>query len=167
MRILGHGIDLVSIPRVAELLEAHPARFRERCFTPAEASYCDAGGRRGPERYAARFAAKEAAVKALGTGFRGGIAWTDLEVTRDAAGRPGLRLSGAAAAVARSRGLAEWWLSLSHTDEHAMASVIAGGGGPAGSGPAAMAADTIAPEASRSVSRGREQATEPTTETLR
>ena len=128
MRIVGHGIDLVAIDRVAGMLEAHPERFLDRCFTAAESAYCDAGGKRRAEHYAARFAAKEAAVKALGTGFRDGMAWTDIEVTRDAAGRPGLGVSGRTAAVAAAAGVADWWLSLSHTDDHAVASVIASGG---------------------------------------
>ena len=127
MRIIGHGIDLVAIARVARMLEEHPERFGDRCFTAAEVSYCDAGGKRRAEHYAARFAAKEAAVKALGTGFRDGVAWTDIEVTRDPAGRPGLEVRGPTAEAAARAGVAEWWLSLSHTDEHAVASVIAAG----------------------------------------
>ena len=125
MRIVGHGIDLVAIERVARMLEEHPERFLERCFSPAEAAYCDAGGKRRAEHYAARFAAKEAAAKALGTGFRAGVGFRGFEVTRDAAGRPGLTASGAAARAAAGAGVTDWWLSLSHTDEHAVASVIA------------------------------------------
>ena len=125
MRIVGHGIDLVAVARVSEMLQRHPERFLGRCFTEAEAAYCDAGGRRRGEHLAARFAAKEAAVKALGTGFRGGVSFLDVEVTRGPAGRPGLRVGGEAARVAAAAGVTDWWLSLSHTDEHAIASVIA------------------------------------------
>lgn len=127
MRILGHGIDLVEIQRVAGMLEAHPERFLERCFSKSEAAYCQAGGRRRAEHFAARFAAKEAAAKALGTGFRGGVAFTDFEVLRDPSGRPSLRVSGEAERVARAAGIRDWCISLSHTDEHAMASVLAQG----------------------------------------
>lgn len=131
MSILGHGIDLVAVSRISEMLERHPERFVERCFSAAEAAYCDAGGRRRLEHYAARFAAKEAAVKALGTGFRQGMSFLDVEVTRDPVGRPGLRVGGETARVAAAAGVADWALSLSHTDEHAVASVIAVGPGPA------------------------------------
>ncbi len=127
MRILGHGIDQVAISRIERMLVAHPERFRKRCFGEDEAAYCDAGGVKRTERYAARFAAKEAAAKALGTGFRGGVSFTDFSVTRDAAGRPGLIVTGEASRVAGAAGIAEWWLSLTHTDEHAAASVIAAG----------------------------------------
>ena len=122
--IIGHGIDIVEIARIARLIDAHGGHFLERVFTGAERTYCDLGGRRRVEHYAARFAAKEAALKVLGTGWRGGIAWTDVEVTRDAAGRPGIRLEGESAQIAAQRGIDRWHVSLSHIETHAVASVI-------------------------------------------
>lgn len=124
MRIVGHGIDLVSVARIAAMLADHQDRFLERCFTPAERRHGE-GSRRYHEHLAARFAAKEAAMKALGTGLADGISWTDFEVQSTDAGAPVLNVTGRAAAIAQSRGIAEWHISLSHTDQAAMASVIA------------------------------------------
>lgn len=123
MRALVHGIDIVEIERFAAMLDRHPERARHRLFTPAEIDYA-AGRKREMEHLAARFAAKEAALKALGTGWTRGIAWTDVEVTRDHTGRPGLRLHNQAAAVAAEQGIVEWLVSLSHTESYAVASVI-------------------------------------------
>src|SRR5690606_18116699 len=96
--IIRHGPDIVPAARIAKLLADHGDRFLARCFTPAEAAYAASAGRRD-ERLAARFAAKEAALKAIGTGWRSGIAWTDVEVVRLPAGEPTLRVSGRAAEV--------------------------------------------------------------------
>ena len=123
--ILGHGIDLVEISRIGAMLDEHGARFLARCFTAAEQEYCRESDRRRVERLAVRFAAKEAVLKALGTGWRDGIAWTDIEVTREPSGRPGVRLAARAAEVAGSLGITGWQLSLTHTTTHAMASAIA------------------------------------------
>jgi holo-[acyl-carrier protein] synthase len=125
MAVLGHGVDLVETARIAALLERHGDRFLERIFTPAERSYCDRDRRRRLEKLAARFAAKEAVLKAIGTGLSQGIAWTEVEVVRDALGRPGVRLSGAAEAEARRRGVGRWTLSLSHSGGLAIASAVA------------------------------------------
>jgi holo-[acyl-carrier protein] synthase len=127
MLILGHGIDLVEIVRIGQMLERHGPRFLERCFTAGERAYCHEGDRRRIERLAARFAAKEAVLKALGTGWRDGIAWTDVEVVREPSGQPGIRLHGEAAEVARDLGVTGWLLSLTHSDAHAVASAIATG----------------------------------------
>ncbi len=129
------GIDIVEVPRFRELLERRP-RIAERLFTAGERAY--AGGRADPtERLAARFAAKEAAMKALGAGF-GDVAFRDIEVVRAGSGQVGLRLSGRAATRARDAGVAGWHLSLSHTADLAVAVAVAvvGGGGmpPAASG---------------------------------
>ena len=124
MRLLGHGIDLVPVPRIEKMLADHSERFLERCFTPAEQAYA-AESKRRAEHLAARFAAKEAVLKALGTGLSSGVTWTDIEVTRGDNGAPGVHLSGAALAAARSRGITQWLVSLTHTDDHAAASVIA------------------------------------------
>ncbi len=123
MRIICHGIDLVPVARIAKMVADHNDRFLERCFTPAERAY-NADSRRYHEHLAARFAAKEAVMKALGTGLADGICWTDIEVVRGAAGQPGLQLSGKAAIVAATLGIHHWVFSLTHTDELAMASVI-------------------------------------------
>src|SRR5438128_548725 len=94
------GVDLIEVGRVAAAVERYGARFLERVFTRTELAYC---GRRAPE-LAARFAAKEATAKALGTGI-GAVGWQEIEVVRDRSGRPGLALHGAAQALARERGL--------------------------------------------------------------
>lgn len=125
MNVLGHGIDLVEIARIERMLEEHGPRFLDRCFTPREAQHADAAPRKRFERLAGRFAAKEAVLKALGTGWRDGIAWTDMEILPDAQGRPVLALRGEAAAIAASRGIGAWSLSITHTDAIAMASAIA------------------------------------------
>ncbi len=123
--VVGHGVDLVAIDRVAEMLERHGERFAERCFTSAERTWADAGGARRAERYAGRFAAKEAAAKALGTGIAEGVAWTDLEVLPDERGAPRLRLHGAAAERADAMGARRVHCSISHASGLAFASVVA------------------------------------------
>lgn len=124
MAIKGHGVDIVEIARIAEMLQSHGERFIAKCFTPGEAAYCGNGPTR-VERFAARFAAKEATLKALGTGWRDGIAWTDIEVAPEPSGRPTLRVAGEAAKIAAGLGIATWHISLSHSKSHAIASVIA------------------------------------------
>lgn len=124
--VLGHGVDLVDVARVERMLMEHGDRFREKVFTETERAYAEAGGRRRGERYAARFAAKEAAFKSLGTGWRSGIAWTDAEVVHAADGAPTLRVHGEFARIAGERGVTRWHLSITHTDALAMASVLAG-----------------------------------------
>lgn len=123
--VLGHGVDLAEVARVAEMVERHGERFLDRVFTSAERGFAQRSRRRMAEHLAARFAAKEAVLKAMGTGLRGGIRWTDVEVTRDGEGRPGVRLAGAAARRAQLMGIRRWVLSLSHTSGVAMASAIA------------------------------------------
>lgn len=122
--IVGTGVDLCEVDRIRKAVEAaHGPRFVERVFTEREIAY--ARRKASPyERYAARFAAKEAGMKALGTGWRKGISWHDFEVVNEPSGRPGLVLHGKAAEVAASmkvRGIA---LSLTHTAVQAMAMVI-------------------------------------------
>lgn len=125
MPIVGLGIDTVEVQRIERLLAEHPERFEERCFTPDEAAYCKASRTRRAEHFAARFAAKEACLKALGTGLSAGLSWKEIEVVRDDAGRPILRLAGCAAQAAMERGVKHWHLSLSHTAANAIAIVIA------------------------------------------
>jgi holo-[acyl-carrier protein] synthase len=122
---IAHGIDLVEVHRITELLDRHGERFLSRCFTDAEQAYAEESGKRRDERYAARFAAKEAVLKAIGTGWRDGIAWTDVEVIRYPSGQPAARLTGLAQQFAEDRGITSWLLSLSHTHTHAIASAIA------------------------------------------
>ena len=124
MRIIGHGIDLVSVARIRGMVADHADQFLARCFTQHESSHGE-GTRRHAEHLAARFAAKEAAMKALGTGLADGLSWQDFEVQSQANGAPALAISGRAAEIARSRDIDQWLISLSHTDDHAIASVIA------------------------------------------
>ncbi|MDZ4753776.1 MAG: holo-ACP synthase [Phycisphaerae bacterium] len=126
--ILGHGVDLVENSRIAAMLEAHGDHFTERCFTVTERAYADHAVRQRVERYAVRFAAKEAVLKALGTGWTDGIAWTEMEVLRLATGEPRLLLSGRAQQIAAERGIVQWWLSMSHSAHYSIASAIASGG---------------------------------------
>ncbi len=125
MRIVGHGIDLVDVDKIAALLERHGDRFVQRCFTPEEAAYCRRSSKRVAEHFAARFAAKEAVLKALGTGRRHGIAWTDIDVVRLSTGEPTVSLGGVAGDIASGRGIVGWNLSLTHTNTVAAASAIA------------------------------------------
>ena len=128
MKILGHGIDLVDTARIARLLSDHESRFIERVFTQGERAYCEHGGKNRLQRYAARFAAKEAVLKVLGTGWSGGVAWTDVEVVKEPGGRPCAVLHGEAKAIAERLGIARWHISLSHLPDQAMASAIGEGG---------------------------------------
>ena len=121
--IVGTGIDIVEVERVAAALERFGARFLQRIYTPDEIRYCDARKNRA-ERYAARFAAKEAAFKALGTGWNLGVAWREVEVGHAPGGRPTLSFTGRAARHAQRLGMKRAALSLSHTKQHAVAQVI-------------------------------------------
>jgi holo-[acyl-carrier protein] synthase len=121
--IVGTGVDILETPRIQQALDRHGERFLRRIYTPGERAYC-AKFKNPAERYAARFAAKEAAFKALGTGWRRGVRWLDVEVTRQPGGKPELRLSGRAAEVARELGVTRMAVSLSHADHYAVAQVI-------------------------------------------
>jgi len=116
------GVDLIDVGRIVYLLDRYGERFAHRVFTDRELEACK--GR--PERLAARFAAKEAVSKALGTGI-GQVAWREIEVVTDSSGRPELQLEGRAAGLAAELGLHLWSVSLSHTQEQAVAFVIAAG----------------------------------------
>lgn len=124
--ILGHGVDLAEVERVRRSVERFGGRFLERVFTEGERAYAG-DGPRCHEHLAARFAAKEAVFKALGTGWAQGVGWTDIEVVREASGRPALVLHGKAREMAEALGVRNWHLSLTHTGTMAMASVIAEG----------------------------------------
>lgn len=124
--IIGHGVDIVEIARIERSLEKHAESFLTKCFTLQEVQ--DSGeSKRRPEHLAARFAAKEAALKAIGTGWSQGISWTDVETVRLDSGKPELRVSGRAKEIADSMGIDRWFVSLSHTGSDAIASVIAEG----------------------------------------
>jgi holo-[acyl-carrier protein] synthase len=122
--IVGTGIDICEVHRIKQALSsAHGDRLKERVFTPREIAYAER--KANPfERFAARFAAKEAGMKALGTGWRGGIAWCDFEVSNLPSGRPTLLLHGKAKEIAARLGALNIALSLTHTSEQAMAMVI-------------------------------------------
>jgi holo-[acyl-carrier protein] synthase len=121
--IVGTGIDIAEVPRIAESIQRFGERFLRRVFTEDEIRYCESKANR-IERYAARFAAKEAAMKALGTGWNHGVRWRDIEVSRQPGSRPTLKLHGKAAEFAAKLGAKNIALSLSHTPEQAIASVI-------------------------------------------
>lgn len=121
--IIGVGTDLVEVRRVAAMLARHGDRARAKLFTPGEVARCLAA-RRPEESFAARFAAKEAFLKAMGTGWSGGLAWREVEVVSGPDGAPTLRLSGVAARVAEERGVRRAHLSLTHTAELAAAYVV-------------------------------------------
>src|SRR5512133_1164712 len=121
--IVGTGIDLAEVPRLAAAIDRFGDRFLRRIFTPDEIRYCESKANR-VERYAARFAAKEAGLKAIGIGWRRGVSWTDVEVRREPGGRPTLVFHGKAAEFAAKLGVKHVALSLTHTKEHAMAQVI-------------------------------------------
>jgi holo-[acyl-carrier protein] synthase len=121
--IVGAGIDVVEVDRIREAIERYGDRFLQRIYTPLEIAYVSRKANRY-ERYAARFAAKEAGMKAIGTGWRRGVTWKDFEVVNLPGGRPTLRLSGAAAEIARRLGVRNISLSLTHTSASGMAYVI-------------------------------------------
>ena len=126
MNVISHGIDLIECQRVAHVWQQHGDRFLARVLTAAEQAYCLR--RKNPVPHiAGRFAAKEAVMKLLGTGWRGQIGWTDIEVTNDSAGQPHVALTGHCAAVARQLGIAHILLSITHTEHYAAASAIATG----------------------------------------
>ena len=121
--IVGSGVDLAEVPRIRQSVERYGRRFVERIYTPGEIAYVERKANRF-ERYAARFAAKEAGMKAIGTGWRRGVRWKDFEVVNLPTGRPTLRLHGRAAEVAAELGVRNISLSLTHTSETGMAFVV-------------------------------------------
>jgi holo-[acyl-carrier protein] synthase len=121
--IVGTGIDIAEVSRIRQSIERFGDRFLRRIYTENEIRYCDSKANR-VERYAARFAAKEAAMKALGTGWNHGVRWRDCEVTRLPGGRPTIAFHGKAGEFAMKLGVRNSSLSLSHTTEQAIAQVI-------------------------------------------
>ena len=121
--IVGTGVDVAEVARIRAAIERFGNRFLNRVFTPEELRYCTSKSN-AAERLAARFAAKEAGMKAVGTGWRHGVTWQDLEVVRLPGGKPTLRLSGKVAEFAARLGCRQAHLSITHTAEQAMAFVI-------------------------------------------
>ena len=122
--IVAVGVDAVEIARIERLLGREGGRFEQRVFTPAEVTYCSARPRPA-ESFAARFAAKEAALKCLGSGWADGAGLRQVEVVRRTSGDPELTLHGAAAERAAARGIRRWHVSLTHTETAATAFVVA------------------------------------------
>jgi holo-[acyl-carrier protein] synthase len=121
--IVGLGIDVAEVKRIGEVIEAQKERFLRRVYTPDEVAYCEQFKNRY-ERYAGRFAVKEAAMKALGTGWSRGVRWVDVEVVRQRGGRPMLALKGEAKKIADAMGVKNMAISITHTAEQAFAQVI-------------------------------------------
>jgi holo-[acyl-carrier protein] synthase len=121
--IISIGVDIVEVYRIRETIERTP-RFVERVYTRDERRYCDNKGAAAAQSYAARFAAKEAFLKALKTGWRGKITWQDIEIVSTSDGVPALKVGGEAKKLLESAGAEHVHLSISHTAEHAVAQVI-------------------------------------------
>jgi holo-[acyl-carrier protein] synthase len=121
--IVSIGIDIIEVARIREVLLRTP-RFADRVYTAAERAYCDSRGAVAAQHYAARFAAKEAALKALQTGWRGGISWQDVEISSRESGAPFLIFSGEVLKIFEKFRATSTHLSMSHTSEHAIAQVV-------------------------------------------
>lgn len=130
MNVVAHGIDMVECTRLQEMIDRHGQKFLDRVFTTVEQDYCR-DKKRAVEHLAGRFAAKEAVLKVLGTGWRDGITWTDIEVHNSPSGQPNVRLTGRCRTIADELGLASILISISHIGTHAIASAI-GSGEPTG-----------------------------------
>lgn len=121
--IIGMGVDIAEVDRIQKAIERYGETFLRRLYTQKERDYCEQFKNKY-ERYAGRFAAKEAGMKALGTGWRRGVRWVDLEVVREKSGRPTLKLAGEAEKIATQLGVKHIALSITHTEEQALAQVI-------------------------------------------
>ncbi len=124
MEIVAHGIDLVDFPRIEDMAKRHGPRFLDRIFTASEQAYAEAN-KRGVEKLAGRFAAKEAILKLMGTGWRGKIAWTDIEIVNNPSGQPEVNLSGEVEKIAARLGIKHISVSITHTANFAIASAVA------------------------------------------
>lgn len=123
MGLAGTGVDIVEIARMTEAIDRFGERLLQRIFTADEIRYCKSTAR-PVQHFAARFAVKEAVLKAMGTGWSGGISWNEIEVVRSKAGAPGIELTGAAAERAATLGVKRWHISVSHSHEYAVAHAI-------------------------------------------
>ena len=124
MEIVAHGIDLVDCPRIEQMMQRHGERFIKRVFTAAEQAYAEAN-KNEIEKLAGRFAAKEAILKLMGTGWRGKIAWTDIEIINNAVGQPEVTLCGEVKKIAENLGIKHISVSITHTANFAIASAVA------------------------------------------
>ena len=124
MEIVAHGIDLVDCPRIEAMIERHGERFVHRVFTAAEQAYAEANKNK-IEKLAGRFAAKEAVLKLMGTGWRGKIAWTDIEIINNSSGQPEVTLDGEVEKIAGKLAIKHISVSITHTANFAIASAVA------------------------------------------
>jgi holo-[acyl-carrier protein] synthase len=124
MEIVAHGIDLVDCPRIEDMVKQHGEHFINRVFTAAEQAYANANKNK-IEKLAGRFAAKEAVLKLMGTGWQGKIAWTDIEVKNNSAGQPEVILGGEVKKLADKLGIKHVSVSITHTANFAIASAVA------------------------------------------
>jgi holo-[acyl-carrier protein] synthase len=124
METIAHGIDLVDFPRIDEMIKRHGERFLNKVFTTAEQDYAEAN-KNGAEKLAGRFAAKEAILKLMGTGWRGKIAWTDIEIINNPTGQPEVTLCGEVKKIADRLGIKQISVSITHTANFAIASAVA------------------------------------------
>ena len=124
MEIIAHGIDLVDCPRIEEMVARHGERFVQRIFTAAEQAYAESNKNK-IEKLAGRFAAKEAILKLMGTGWRGKIAWTDIEIINNSSGQPEVTLGGEVEKIADKLGIKHISVSITHTANFAIASAVA------------------------------------------
>ncbi len=123
-QIIAHGIDLVDLPRIKQMIDRHGQRFLDRVFTPAEQE--NAGkSKNQTEKLAGRFACKEAVLKLIGTGWRGKIAWTDIQVVNDFYGKPQVTLSGEVKKIADQMKISQVSISITHTSNFVIASAVA------------------------------------------
>jgi holo-[acyl-carrier protein] synthase len=125
-RIIGIGTDIIECLRIAQMIERHAELFINRVYTPLEIQYCQSR-KQATQHYAARWAGKEAVLKAMGTGWRRGISWRDIEIHNDPRGRPLVALRGGARDVVEELGITDMHISLSHCRSHATAYAIAEG----------------------------------------
>jgi holo-[acyl-carrier protein] synthase len=131
MNVLGIGTDIVECLRIAQMIERHGELFINRVYTPYEIRYCQSR-RQATQHFAGRWAAKEAVLKALGTGWRRGISWRDVEVRNDSSGRPIVALGGGAREIVEQQKIGEVLISISHCRSHATAYALALGRGSEG-----------------------------------
>ena len=124
MEIVAHGIDLVDFPRIDDMIKRHGAKFLDRIFTDNEQKYAGKN-REKTEKLAGRFAAKEAILKLMGTGWRGKIAWTDIEIINNKLGQPNVTITGEVKKIADSLGIKHITVSITHTANFAIASAVA------------------------------------------
>lgn len=126
MNVLGIGTDIIECERVASMIEKHPGVFINRVYTPSEIEYCGSK-KSATQHYAGRWAAKEAILKAIGTGWAKGIQWTDIEVINEKGGKPFVKLGGEAKKICEARGMVEILISISHCKAYATAFATAVG----------------------------------------